>query len=136
MLSISTDGYIRLSLAQIQAIELSHLITGLDEDAPTQHCTGAIHTAITGYTEWISAGSPALTLGWDWQMEAGQDLLCLKRVGAPRSNIMLLDGERRDLGHEASGRLLAALVDALVWQDHALHHIRHRYQSTSAATAG
>lgn len=132
MLLISADGYIRMTLAQLQTLELHHLITGLDEDAPAPAGDAALSTVITGYTEWITPGQPAITLGWDWQMELHGAQLGLRRLGEPRGNVMLLDGNQNDLGQQASARLLAILVDGLDWQPAALRHVRSRYDCAPA----
>lgn len=124
MLSISNDGYIRLTCLEIQAIALTHLISDLDIDTPPLATQGAQATSITGYTEWISAGKPALSLGWDWQMQADGKQVVLKRIADPQSNIMLLDESGLDLGSDATNARLGTLIDTLPWQDTALAHLR------------
>jgi len=115
MLALSNDGYIRLTLRQLQAVPLHHLLSGLDED-----CSATI----TGYTEWLSEGSPAITLGWDWCM-VGQARL--QRVEDPRSNLMLVDDHGSDLGFDATLTALSAFVDALEWQKTTLSALEERY---------
>ncbi|OYV71357.1 MAG: hypothetical protein B7Z67_01060 [Acidiphilium sp. 21-60-14] len=95
---ISEDGYIRLSFPELEAIRLIHMTSGLDEYAPEIVSAGAISTSITGYTEWISNTSPAITIGWDWQLETICNPVSLKRISEPRSNIMLEDAGKRDMG--------------------------------------
>ena len=125
--AVSEDGYIRLSFAELQAVHLSHLISGLDEDTPAASFDGATSTAIRGYTEWVSHLTPALTIGWDWQMEAAHHYVLLRRIGEPRSNIMLLNAYRKDLSQLKTDALLEAFVDSLKWQTEVKEHIGNRY---------
>lgn len=124
MLSISPDGYIRLTCLGVQAIALTHLLSDFDSDTPPHNLQGAQATSITGLTEWVSAGKPTLSMGWDWQMDADGNQVVLKRISDPRSNIMLIDVAGVDLGPEATGAWLGILADALRWQDAALSHLR------------
>lgn len=115
MLALSQDGYIRMTLLQLQGIPLLHLISGLDED-----CSATI----AGYTEWLSEGQPAITLGWDWCMVGHGKL---QRVDEPRSNLMLVDETGRDLGFEATLAALAGFVDGMDWQKTTLSALEERY---------
>ncbi|MES2299296.1 MAG: DUF4902 domain-containing protein [Pseudomonadota bacterium] len=128
MFSISTDGYIRLTLAKLRSFKLIHLISGMDEDVPPCSEHGAISTAITGYTEWVSSGTPALTIGWDWQMNVSDGNVCLTRISESRSNILLQDGNLLDLGPTESSALLDHFVDTLDWHDTAADFINARYE--------
>ena len=132
MLSISSDSYVRLSEAQLQSVRLGHLISGLDEDVPIFALDAAIPTAITGYSEWVSAGRPAITIGWDWQMLVSDGGVSLCMVGTPRSNVMLLDEADLDLGPDATSGLLASFVGGLNWQDEVSAHISRRYHGSAA----
>lgn len=127
MRTISPDSYIRLSLAELGTLAFVHLVSGLDEDRPA--CTGesAAPTAITGYTEWLSTDTPALSIGWDWVMDVADGVMRLNRHGEPRSNCMLVDAEGRDLGHSASIAALAGFVDTMRWQADAAAQIAMRY---------
>ncbi|HWW71910.1 MAG TPA: DUF4902 domain-containing protein, partial [Duganella sp.] len=65
MPSTCADSYIRLSLEQLQAVRLEHLISDIDADHPP---AGGEATVISGYTEWASAEVPRVSLGWDWEL--------------------------------------------------------------------
>lgn len=120
------DGQIRMSIEDVNKLELIHLISGLDDDGPAMPASSAMLTTITGYTEWVTEGTPVVTLGWDWQMLAQQQVkLC--RVGSPRSNLMLQDALLRDLGHEKSELLLEVFIDGFDWQAKALKYIECCY---------
>ncbi|MFC5472758.1 DUF4902 domain-containing protein [Paraherbaspirillum soli] len=123
MLSVSADGYIRLLFAEAQATCLMHMISGLDEDVPAHMSTSAMLTTITGYTEWISRGIPAISIGWDWQMDAIDHQIRLCRVSEPRSNVMLLDNNQADVGPEKTIALLEVFIDTLDWQRKVQDHI-------------
>lgn len=127
ILNVSMDGYIRLSFAELQTVHLIHLISGLDEDSPAELSGGAILLAITGYTEWVSNTLPAITIGWDWQMDVVHGHVRLRRVSEPRSNIMLQAASRLDVGAEKTVALLEAFIDALNWQVDTHKHIDTRY---------
>lgn len=119
---MSDTGYIYLTVDELCAGALVHLISGVD----AQHglaCTGAVITEITGYTEWISDGGRVLTIGWDWQMTAGG----LRRISPPSSNLMLQSRARRNLGHARTVELLNDYLDGFNWQPVTLGHISARY---------
>ncbi|MCE5388546.1 MAG: DUF4902 domain-containing protein [Acidithiobacillus sp.] len=116
ILQLSSDGYVRLTLDQFQAIALRHLWSGLDPEDHTSIHEGAVSTHITGYTEWVSETVPAITLGWDWQLHGLSGRARYIRAGSPRSNIMLIDGLQDDLGPVKTAKLLEAAVDETPWQ--------------------
>lgn len=118
LLAISDDGYIRARYAEIQNICFMHLMSGVDQDAPAKISDGAVLSAITGYTEWVTdpALGPAITIGWDWQMDLVGNQIGLRRISEPRSNVMLRDANRLDLGPVKTIALLELLIDALAWQ--------------------
>lgn len=128
MLKVSADGYIRLPFSEFHEIRLEHLMSGLDDNEVGTNLDGASQAAISGYTEWLSAGSPKITLGWDWEMEFNHGEVGLRRVGPPRSNLMLQDGSGNDLGYEKSLLLMELFVDKMAWQSMVLEQIRLRYR--------
>jgi hypothetical protein len=121
MYASPSDGYVRMSLAQLRSTSLSHLISNLDEGGETMESDLA--SPATGYSEWIGSGFPALTLGWDWRLELGRNHVKLTLLNEPRSNIMLLDDQGTDLGPETTRRLLAEFVDDLPWRDEVIGSI-------------
>lgn len=119
-------GYIYLTVAELCAGTLVHLLSGVDQECHLDSCTGAMATDITGYTEWVSAGAPVLTIGWDWQMIAEENVVRLERVGPPSSNVMLLSPGRRELGSACTVALLNDYLDGFDWQAATLVHIGAR----------
>lgn len=127
-LSVSDDGYIRLQFGLLQTIPLVHLISGLDDSNPITALEGAIPTEITGYTEWISNTVPAITIGWDWEMDADHGHILLRKTSVARSNILLQDLNGMDAGSAKTLDLLDTLVDELDWSIEVKKYIAARYR--------
>lgn len=116
--SAARDGFLRLRLGTMLSVRMVHLVSGLD-DEPDGNAVCGTATSITGYTEWISEiGAAKISLGWDWCLERQRcgDIACV-RVGLPRSNVMLVDGNNRDYGWDRNLEVLASVVDALSWSE-------------------
>lgn len=128
-LRVSADGYVRLTLPAFRTIPLSHLLSELDADAdlPPSTASGACLASIVGYTEWISQTIPALSVGWDWRLATTAGRVRYEREGEVRSNVMLLDARRRDLGGVATGMLLCVAIDVLDWERAVNNYINNRY---------
>lgn len=124
---LSPDGYVRLTLEQLQWIPLGHLLSDLDHDEYPPLHEGASQTHISGYTEWVSETAPVITLGWDWRMEGASGQTHYLRTGFPRSNIMLVDDQRRDLGPAITVKLLEAAIDKTAWPAVIQRYIMDRY---------
>jgi hypothetical protein len=128
-LTVSADGYVRLTASAFRAIALTHLLSELDADIglPPSTASGACLASIAGYTEWASQTTPALSLGWDWRIETTAGHVRYEREGGIRSNVMLVDERRRDLGAAATDVLLCIAIDALGWEQAVNHYISNRY---------
>ena len=124
---LSPDGYVRLTLEQFQWIPLVHLLSGLDQEESLPLHEGASQTHISGYTEWVSETAPVITLGWDWRMDGASGQARYLRTGFPRSNIMLVDDQRQDLGPAITAKLLEAAIDKTAWPAVIQRHIMDRY---------
>ncbi|MCH1910320.1 DUF4902 domain-containing protein [Stenotrophomonas sp. Y6] len=119
------DGYIRLSRRALGQIRLVHLVSGLDPEADSTGA-GAVHTDISGYTEWATTSVPAVSIGWDWHIDTLARPLSAACRDAPRSNVMLVDEQGRDIGAQHTARCLKQLVDALEWKPVVLDAIGFR----------
>ncbi len=129
---LSEDGYIRLQRSKLGEIQVAHLFSALDQDAPLVTGEGAVQTEITGYTEWASRTKPAISIGWDWslQMHCGRPQ-CV-RYGDARSNLMLTDSYGYDLGMRGTSDALGQWVDSAldfstgssIWQTRVLSALR------------
>ena len=128
-ISMSADGYVRLRPIQICGFQWIHLISGLDEQLNEEPVgtEAATHSPIAGYTEWATMTIPALSLGWDWRLEVPEGSVSYRRIGEPRSNIMLMDRYQRDLGDVQSAAVLVLFIDELPWEQAASHYVRTRY---------
>ncbi|HEY3730677.1 MAG TPA: DUF4902 domain-containing protein [Steroidobacteraceae bacterium] len=128
-LRLSDDGYVRLTLAALRTIKLTHLISELDPDTRPSPCraSGASAASIVGFTEWVSHTTPALSLGWDWRIATIAGQVRYEREGEVRSNAMLINVRGRDLGETASGVLLCIAVDRLEWKQVVDDYISNRY---------
>lgn len=129
MLTISPDSYIRLTYTALQTIPLEHLISSVDEELPANPQDHAMLTTISGYTEWLSRVKPGITLGWDWQLSFVEGLPELRRINSPRSNLMLVDEQHKDLGEPDSSALLAEFIDQFDWQTTVWQAIQAKYQA-------
>lgn len=113
------DGFLRIALEDLLSVNLTHLVSGLDQGDPTGIRQCGTVTSIMGYTEWIGeAPGTTISLGWDWLLEQHQlgGVTCV-RIGLPRSNVMLVDAKRCDYGWNRNLQALATVVDAMPWPD-------------------
>ena len=128
-MQISPEGLIRLSISELLATPMQHLVSGVDVEldgaSVVGHCGSP--TTISGYTEWVSSNTPTISIGWDWHIQSGACGSFWARVGLPSSNVLLI--ETRDNGEDwdKSRNLLATVVDALPWREHIPYLIAARY---------
>jgi hypothetical protein len=128
-LTVSSDGYVRLTATALRAIPLAHLLSELDADLnlPPSTASGACLASIVGYTEWASHTTPALSLGWDWRIATSGCRVRYEREGEVRSNIMLVNARRQDLGPLTTLAVLGVAVDELDWEPAVDDYISNRY---------
>ena len=127
MITHSKDGYLRMTFPTFENTPLVHFMSGLDEDHFCPDQSQANACGISGYTEWIGSTTPIVTIGWDWRIEVSQGRPRYILVGFPRSNLMFLDADRRDLGPVRTVRLLKGAVDSFCWQEETEKAITARY---------
>lgn len=127
MITLSEDGYVRVSYAGLQDTPLIHLLSGLDEEDLDLGQSESNVCNITGYTEWVSTTVPVITIGWDWRLEVAYGYPLYVRDGPLRSNLMLMDGKQRDLGPYESARYVEKVVDSIAWQQETNKGISARY---------
>lgn len=82
---------------------------------------------ISGYTEWLSDSTPALTMGWDWKMDFVDQRIQLRRVSVPYSNIMMQDANHQDIDYGKSILLQEMFVDGFDWQTAVQKQLSSRY---------
>ena len=115
--NLHCDGFLRIELGSILTSKFTYLFSDLYPE-PTPHLTGGWCLA-SGFSEWCSLDSRAISLGWDWAVMADRAGLTLVRMGLPRSNIMLVDGQGHDHGWLESLKILTTVIDAIPWQGEA-----------------
>lgn len=106
--SISTDGFIRMNENQLMSYPLRHIISTVE----SRH-TEASQIFYYGFTEWATSQTPALSTGWDWELIENNGITTVKRVGLPRSNIMIVDVSGMDIGFDINETLLEKKIDTL-----------------------
>lgn len=116
--SISADGFIRLNENQLMNYPLQHLISIVES---TQIEDSQI--LYYGFTEWVTSLTPALSTGWDWEFIEHNGITSIKRIGLPRSNIMLVDVSGTDIGFEVTETLIEKKIDTLFWEQFIYAHI-------------
>ncbi len=121
------EGCVSLRLDTLLSIPLVHLVSGLDEEERVDIKRDGKQTTISGYTEWVSASEPAISLGWDWHLDPLRGAPWFVRSSPPRSNIRLLDERLREVEWRRSQVALAGVVDALSWQEGTQAAIASRY---------
>lgn len=109
--SISTDGFIRMNENQLMNYPLQHLISTVES---TQIEDSQI--LYYGFTEWATSLTPALSTGWDWKFVEQNGIASLKRIGLPRSNIMIVDVSGTDIGCDVTETLIEKKIDSLFWE--------------------
>lgn len=131
MPTLSSDGYVRLSVDLLNNTPLIHLLSALDDDTPCHAAPQVLPPYINGYSEWISEGQPTLSIGWDWQASWQNHQLKCELIDTPRSNIMLINQQQHDFGHYATLDLLKHKIQMLDWQPAVISAILQVYSLSS-----
>lgn|GEM_PF-215558 len=109
---LSEDGFVRLTYETLIQTLFHHLISikegSSSSDSPS---------ILFGYTEWVSATSPIISIGWDWELIHTAQFVTVSRIGLPRGNHMLINHLNQDFGLQATLDLTAQWVDRyLSWE--------------------
>lgn len=120
LVSICTDGYIRLTPEQFEALRFEHLLSGIEHDPSSLQNECGASTTIFGYTEWISSTSPVISLGWDWNLHGQNRKAYCVHSGDVRSNVMFVDNHEKDLGLEQTNLLLERWLSSFDWSPRVL----------------
>lgn len=128
-MTVSRDGYVRLSLSMFMELPLVHFLSGLNDDPIHHIAEGNTKTSISGYSEWQSTPVPKLTIGWDWRLDFATTAPRYLREGWPRSNVMIIDAcNGKDLGDEATAASVASRIDQIDWEYDVGNYIALRYE--------
>lgn len=115
VLKISPDGYIRLSFATFSALPFVHLFSECDELLQHELQSQTIPANFAGFSECVSATTPAISLGWAWYIENDTDSLLLAPEPV-RSNVMIIDMQGYDLGVSGTANLIGEWLQHFDWQ--------------------
>ncbi len=128
MSTLQSDGLLRLRQQDLSGITLVHLISGIDDEPVEREAPACgAGTTLSGYTEWMSTQEPRLSLGWDWQFEPHPSSQRVVRLGLPRTNALMLSGERVPLPWDESLQMLASFIDTIDWNTPAFNAVCERY---------
>lgn len=112
---LSPDGYIRLRLENLRALPLVHLFSQQDGDLLQELRAQTLPAEVAGYCEWTSETVPAVSMGWDWFVDAASERM-LPAPERVRSNVMLIDVHGYDLGPQKTAHLINSWLHVFEWQ--------------------
>jgi hypothetical protein len=108
---------LRISVSELDSLELEHLHSEIDQTNVIGPDNGPRRKdpPLAGYTEWSAEfGARTVSLGWDWyEVEPG--VLAVLHPTLLRTNLMLVDEKRADLGRERTVIYLLALIRSIDW---------------------
>lgn len=112
------DHCVRLDERTLLGLPLVLLYSQVDDAGAT-----APRAALSGCTEWASERAPRVSLGWDWALPEGAQLLVVLEHSI-RSNAMLVNERGRDAGPARTRAVLRRRIDTLPWQQAVLAELR------------
>ena len=124
-MEIASTGLIYLSINELLCAPMTHLISGVDTEDGEPLC--GTQTSISGYTEWVSASHPTISIGWDWYLHTAPSGPVWMRSGYPSSNVMLLDVMQKTKPAHRNLEVLGTIVDALPWREQIADLVATRY---------
>jgi hypothetical protein len=85
---IGIDFFIRQDESQLLGLQW-HMVHA-ETDLPQEHLPVGVPLGVWGgFTEWVSAGTPAISIGWDWSMVSNGSIKLVPDT--IRTNLMLVD---------------------------------------------
>ena len=118
---------LQIRRGDLDQLQLTHLVSGLDDDSGSHAPACGAGIALSGYTEWVCPAQPRLSLGWDWQLEGTASPPRIRRLGLPRTNVLLLDRDRAALPWNENLQVLANFIDGFNWNAPAFRAVCERY---------
>lgn len=107
------DFFIRQDESQL--LRLQWQMVHAETDLSSEHLPDGLPQGVWGgFTEWVSADTPAISIGWDWLMVSNGSIKLMPDT--IRTNLMLVDKHDRDLGTKASAAAVVRLLGCLPWQ--------------------
>ncbi len=116
-MNVTPDGMVRLTLDELLSLPIKHLASGIDTEATAAISRCGTPSPISGFTEWICEQPAGISLGWDWCLEATISHIRWRRVGAPRTNVILVSEDGIERSWEKNLEQLGMVVDAMPWTD-------------------
>ena len=126
--TVSPDGYVRMTYDLLQKEVFQHFDSGLYLEQQNSTITNDKASEMCGYTEWITEGTPQLSMGWDWKFQHSATVPSFVMVGLPYTNILIQKDNFEDLSQQASLGLLSQHIESLNWSAPLLRHITKRYK--------
>lgn len=111
----SLDGYIRISIKNLNALPFVHLFSEADAHFQHELLDQLIPAKKAGFCECRSDTVPAISLGWGWYLHSQSNRL-LVAPEEVRSNVMLIDQHGYDIGAPMTSGLLSAWLTVFDWQ--------------------
>ena len=113
--ALSSDGYIRLRLPHLSALQFVHLASERDSSFLAELQAKTVPARAAGFCEWMSNSMPAVSVGWGWFIHNPSNRLLLAPEGV-RSNVMLTDIYGYDLGPIVTSNLFGTWLTSYDWQ--------------------
>lgn len=117
-MNITDMGQVHASMQELLTLRLKHFHSAADPEPgntpPQQRCGTA--TTLSGYTEWVVDTHLPISLGWDWRIDAPDNMAQWQRDELPRTNLQLVNEQGSPLHWVDNLRVLATWVDAQDWQ--------------------
>jgi hypothetical protein len=138
-MKLAVNGLVFVEIAELVHVPFKHLVTALDEDHTGRRSNCGCVLTITGSTEWLSETDPAITLGWDWVIDARAGGAKAWRVGLPRTNVSLIDHDGSVMPWELNLETLGRMAEMLLpWQQRvgAMQVQRPQFNSSAPAVQG
>jgi hypothetical protein len=109
----SLDFFIRQNESQLLGLQWQ--MVHAESDLLSEYLPDGLPPGVWGgFTEWVSAGTPAISIGWDWLMVSNGSIKLVPDT--IRTNLMLVNKHGRDLGIEASAAAVVTMLGCLPWQ--------------------
>ncbi|RQR60043.1 DUF4902 domain-containing protein [Burkholderia sp. Bp9002] len=108
------DGYVRLSVSQLAAVNPGLLYAGCDAQVLNDAWDHGMPACHAGYCEWIDTDwRPPITFGWCWLADRHHVYRMLPN--SVTANVMIVCAKGYDLGPEHTMRLLEEWIVTLPW---------------------
>lgn len=126
-LTLGEDGYVRLTFQDLLTADMQHISSDIYINTNRYSNATDCSEGIEGYTEWISRGSPGISIGWDWSFTYNNKRPVYTITGKPFSNLQLVDKNLNDIEFEENLYLIKSYACMLDWERIVDGCIRSKY---------